>query len=282
MPQVIEFVTKNIRSGNYDDWNVVSLFGTPGSGTIPSGYYACDITLGVALCDDMSLWLAPMGGTVSSVKKIGYGRKNWTPILYAYPSQFYAYWPVGGGIYHYLGAGGNGPGSTAISASTVFSGCASSEADSSVESGPVSYTMYNRGSATVGSEPPSGYVKVNSNLRESGTNKENKTVWTWLSGAVSYGTPDNDDIWMPSQYIEITGLTKLFDYYPWERDISGNGSFYSLNRDGIDQTATGLLRYNGGYWDKVSNSYSDSVSDSDHGFRYNNGWKKSPESGLGI
>lgn len=282
MPKVIEFITKKLQSGDYNDSFTESLFGTPGSGTKPSGYYACDITLGVALCDDFSLWLAPMGGTVSAHYKVGENRRNWTPILYSYPQQFYAYWPVGGHITHYLGSGGSGPGGTVVEASTVFSGCSSSWA-SDEASGPVSYTMYDRGRAAVGQEPPSGYVKVLSNLRENNnSNPKSRTVWTWLSGAVSYGAPDNDDIWMPSKYIEITGLTKLFDYYPWERDVSGNGSFYSLNRDGSTQDATGLHRFNGNNWTRVINNYASGISDDDHGFRYNNGWKKSPESGLGV
>ena len=280
MPKVIEFITKQISSGDYNDSHAVSLFGTPGKGSIPSGYYLCDITLGVALCEDFSLWLAPMGGTVSSSNKTGSGRKDWTPILYAYPEQFYAFWAVNEGIKHYLGAGSDNPGSTQIYAHTVFEGCSSSWADGN-NPGAVSYTMYNRGSATVGQEPPSGYVKVNSNIKETGSSPTTKTVWTWLSGAVSYGIPNNDSIWLPSQRIEISGLTKIFNYYPWARDLSGNGSFYSLNRDGADQDNTGLHRFDGSKWTRVTNAYGN-ASDDDHGFRYDNGWKKSPESGLGV
>lgn len=282
MSAVLEFVTKTIQSGDYNNSSTVSLFGTPGSGGIIAGYYECNIVLGVALCEDMSLWLAPMGGTVAAHYKVGVNRRKWTPILYAYPEQFYAYWAVESpGVVHYLGPGQNSPGETHIYASTVFSGCESSSQEGE-DPGPVSYTMYNYGAATVGQEPPAGYVQVNANLKEQGINPTSHTVWTWLSGAVSYGTPDTDDVWMPSQKIEIEGLTKLFDYYPWARDINSNGVFYSLNRDGSSQDSTGLHRYDSSNWTRVLNTYSDDITEDDHGFRYNNGWKKSPESGEGI
>lgn len=278
MAKVVAYAKSSINSGDYNDSDTVSLFGTPGKQGISAGYYRCDIDLHLALCDDMSLWIAPAGGTVAAGHKRGSNRANWTPILYAYPDQFYAYFPVGGHITHYLGA--EPPGGTVIDAATVFSGFESSTSSGGTE-GSVSYTMYSYGAATVGQEPPSGYVKVNSNITTSGSDSSSRTAWTWLSGVVSYGSPDTDPIWMPSQKVSISSneiLDLIFDYYPWQRRISD--IWYSLNRNGSSSTSAGLFRRIDGSYSKCTNVNGDASKS--HGFRYNNGWQVSPKSGQGA
>ena len=71
------------------------------------------------------------------------------------------------------------------------------------------------------------------------------------------------------------------DYYPWERYI--DSTWKSLNRDGGPsfQQNTGLFRHDGTVWKPISNSYADDLINQ-HGFRYNDGWKKSPKSGQGA
>lgn len=280
MTKVLAFADKNIIDGDYNSSSTVSIFGTPGSGTMIRGYYYCNIAIGMAICEEsdksLSLYLAPRGGTISAGTKIGSNRADWTPILYSYPDQFYAYWPVGGGLSHYLGAAP--PGGEHIYADTVFSGAVSSTSSGGT-SGSVSYTIPTANQCIIGQEPPSGWVKVNAWTTTSGTDPVTRSAWVWLSGAVSYGTPTNDDVWMSSTKIQIDSteiLDILFDYFPWERRISG--TWYSLNREGPRSTTAGLFRLNG-TWTPCTNQQSGS---NNHGFRYNNGWQRSPKSGQGA
>lgn len=283
MPNVIAYAKQRLSGGDYNDSSdgSTALFGTPGSGSNVTGYYAHDIWVHMALCDDMSLWMAPGGGTVSAGTKIGSNKENWTPMLFAYPQQFYTWFEIGVAYpRHYLGSSPDDSHGI-ITASQVFSGCADSWSDGE-RTGPVSYTMYDRGAATVGQPVPSSYSKVNANISQQGSDQVTRTAWTWLSGVVSYGAPDNTTLWTRSVKVQISAteiLDRIFEYYPWERRIAGK--WMSLNRGGGNSRSYGLFRKVGGLWRPVTNY--EGASGDNRGFRRINGsWVKSPKSGEGA
>lgn len=284
MPKVAAYARQHLAGGNYNDSadGETALFGTPGSGSNVTGFYAHDIYVHMALCDDMSLWMAPGGGTVSAGTKIGSNRESWTPMLFAYPDRFYTWFAIGSASpTHYLGSSPDDS-HGAVSASQVFSGCESSWSDGN-RTGPVSYTMYDRGTAIVGQDVPSGYLRVNANILESGSDPVTRSAWTWLSGVVSYGAPDNTTLWTRSVKVQISAteiLDRIFEYYPWERKIVGR--WMSLNRDGSRSTTAGLFRRINGIWSPCTNDESGDMS-RQHGLRrISRNWAKSPKSGEGA
>lgn len=131
-----------------------------------------------------------------------------------------------------------------------------------------------------------GWHRVANNIDQLSHNADWSQVYLYCAGLIDYNATPTDSISIAAARVTLTKPSQdapwvddWIDYYPWERMISGE--FYSLNRDGgpSQQTATGLFRKVSGVYRPVGNTDS---GDDDHGFRYNNGWKKSPKSGKGA
>lgn len=269
MPKVISAAVVNIQSGDYNNSDWPGIFGTPGTGGVSAGYYYCNINMNCAITEDWSLYMSVNQGSVSAHSKRGPGRADWTPHLYAYPVQFYAYWPVGEDhATHYQGTGPYNGADPHIYASTVFEGKASYEG--SGNPGPTKYNLVGHPEAVVGFEPPDGMVKVNGEVF---IHPGDAHAQVWLSGVVSYeGIPNTDGIWMPSILVTLDGLIIPAKYYPWARF---DGGWQSLNRDGAEQDATGLHRMQGG-WQRETNSQN--FTDEQHVHRRGAfTWAQSPE-----
>lgn len=269
MASVIAYSKQLVSSGVYDDsatnYKTPGIFGSPGSGSQSHGYYRCDIYLHMALMDDGTLWMAPGGGTVSSAEKVGDNRDNWTPCLYASPNNFEVYVPQSSTAFTVVL-------DPSTNSTLIFDGCVSSN-KSGGSTGPVSYTIADAGSVSVGaSSLPSAYKKVTPKITNSG---DTKKAEIYVCGVVKYvSPPNNDSARMPSVLLTITGqeiIDKLFDYYPWGRHnnteyISCNAAGHSLKRYTSATTTT-----------DVKNTYGTGTN---KGQRYNgSSWVKSPITG---
>ena len=150
-----------------------------------------------------------------------------------------------------------------------------------------SATNVNKGDeATYSSMRSKGYSYIDILTEENATWNEDPEGYygvLYVTGLCLFNSSEvgNDVGWTTPAPVKIYGLQEVLDYYPWERH---NGqTWVSLNRDGgpRSQQNTGLFRHDGTKWQPVSNSES-SDPDKQHGFRYNNGWQKSPKSGQGA
>lgn len=107
----------------------------------------------------------------------------------------------------------------------------------------------------------------------------NGNLVIWLGGCSTYNV--DKPVYPYSKPISFYANPPLRDqilkYFPWERRISN--VWYSLNREGSTSTSAGLFRIRNGAWSPVTNI---ETGNDDHGFRYNNGWQKSPKSGQGA
>lgn len=118
---------------------------------------------------------------------------------------------------------------------------------------------------------------------EWGTGEASRTGYVYFGGMCLFNSSQAQDTayWTNAAKVPITALRDFMDYYPWERRIGNN--WESLNRDGGPsvQQATGLFRRDNTKWNPVSNTEANDAT-KQHGFRYNNGWQKSPKSGQGA
>lgn len=122
-----------------------------------------------------------------------------------------------------------------------------------------------------------GYIKI---LSLSNWPINNQRITLYALGMVLSNMPTtvNEINTLNAYPLTIDVPAKLLKYYPWERRI--NNIWYSLNRNGYDSTESGLFRRENGKWAPVLNS--GIASEEQNGFRYKNGWVKSPKSGTGA
>lgn len=121
-------------------------------------------------------------------------------------------------------------------------------------------------------------VKIADSISGVTHSSDGKSITLYFAGGITIGDSVTEEAVVDAIAITFTSdenpdIPKLFDYYPWNRRLSG--AWASLNRDGSSQTSTGLFRRESGSWAPVLNN-----GDA-NGMRYDgSSWAKSPE-GLG-
>lgn len=117
------------------------------------------------------------------------------------------------------------------------------------------------------------YVRIANNISELIGDGENVKVF--IGGLVDYQATPTGNVTINAMDLNFeadNGFDEFLDYYPWERKI--NGTWKSLNRS---ESGAGLYRKVSGSWVGLKNG-----GETNHGFRYNNGWQVSPKSGQGA
>lgn len=125
-----------------------------------------------------------------------------------------------------------------------------------------------------------GYVEVEP-VKQWSWSSDKTTAYYYVAGVIftDSGNTINDTSVSHSRQISITkdDIAQLFEYFPWERRISDE--WWSLNRS---VPGAGLYRMRNNSWGEAKNQFSSEITSKDHGFVYNNGWKKSPLTGKGA
>lgn len=139
------------------------------------------------------------------------------------------------------------------------------------------YSWLSGGSST-------GWKRIANSINELEHNQANTEIYIYVGGLIDYSSTPTTNISIQAKRVTLIssgtpGIPSLFDYYPWERHLNNN--WMSLNREGGQSTTAGLFRKKNGSWTSCTNRV-ESNTNNDHGFRYNNGWQKSPKSGQGA
>lgn len=113
------------------------------------------------------------------------------------------------------------------------------------------------------------------------TDETSKTAYLYFSGIALFNSSGTTDSGPASAYrVEITALREFLKYYPWQRRI--DGKWYSLNRNGGNQTATGLFKRASSAWQPETNEHDETSADN-HGYmRASGAWVRSEKTGEGA
>lgn len=262
-------VTTNWSCGALGDKHGTGCVGVAGTG-LPSAYYYAHGTIQVRQNDDGSIDINASSLTVeqtaiSNAKPDGSwgGDSWWFHGLYISRYSFTLY------------DGPNGP-------SGYGSGV------QAWSDGKISHQGYGTGNASshyswLSSGGSNGWQRIANSINELESNASHTELYLYAGGLIDYSSTPTSSISIQAARItlhssEDPGIPVLFDYYPWERRIGG--SWMSLNRDGGMSTTCGLFRKESNAWDPVLNSMG--TGGKANGFRYNNGWQKSPKTGQGA
>lgn len=258
-------------SGSLGGKHTPSCVGVAGEG-LPSAYYYCSGTFDLRLNGDGSIdvscpsFVCKQSG-ISNVGLDGSFGTDWTfHGLYVNKTSFTLYDSP-------LGPSGYGAGVKVYSNGTVVHNHNQSAS---------SHDSWLSGATST------GWQRLANSINELAHNADWSQVYLYCAGLIDFDATPTTSISIsaaqivlekPTNQPDVPWVDEWIDYYPWERIISGE--YYSLNRDGgpSQQTATGLFRMVSNAYRPVSNTDS---NDDNHGFRYNNGWQKSPKSGKGA
>lgn len=245
-----------------------SCVGVAGEG-LPSAFYYVHGKLTIEVDDDGAVWLNQTSLTVeqndiSNVGGGGWGADTWTfHGLYISKDQFTLYDGPGG-------PSGYGEGVQVWSSGHISHDMAGL---------PTShYSWLSSGSSN-------GRKKIANSIQDlikhGNVNEDYTEIYFYAGGLIDFSSTPTTSISVKAAKIVLTSedgfIADLFDYFPWQRRLSSK--WYSLDRDGTSQNVTGLYRKVNSSWRKCTNTLSSGTSN-DHGFVYNNGWQKSPRSGL--
>lgn len=255
------------------------MIGAPGSTRFEAVGFNVNINVWVCIMDNGDTYLAPNGGTVYyNLQDLSYAYNPWNLYVYGYQHDFKGTASTEGIWFNNATTGAsisnsevkdfiNEPNGVILTGS---SGSANASCSITTTTPP------SVGSASV----PSGFTKVAPIANWS--KKQNGNLYYYILGWVdtrSYSAGTQEAIAMSSQEIIITrdDIPELFEFFPWERRMLN--TWYSLNREGPDSTNAGLYRKTSGSWSPLKNKYSGTPN---HGFRYSNGWQRSPKTGTGA
>lgn len=264
-------ITVPIASGVYGNSNAVSCVATAAyssTGRLSHSYYRVDAVAEFVINDDLTATLRIVSGTggqsgmSNATSSGGQGAPFFFNGMYAYPSEF----------------------NTTINSSGVSmpEGVLKISGDTLItDDWSSGTTSHHNQSFNI---PAGSQVNIGSILNLKHSN-DFETYYFYVSGPVTFDSPVTDPVTYPAYEIAMSRngnpwFSDFLKYYPWERMISSE--WYSLNRSGGPsvQTNDGLFRKENGIWQPV---YNENASTGEaNGFRYNNGWKKSPKSGKGA
>lgn len=243
--------------------------GVAGAG-LPSAFYATNGNISVRMDDDGSIWINETSLTVqqdaiSNANTDGsWGGDSW---------WFHGLYVSTRGFTLVDGPGGpSGYGSGVL----AYNGGKISHDGYGTGNASSHYSWLSGGSST-------GWQKIANSVDELEHSADNTVIYLYAGGLIDYNSTPTTSISISAARIALNaptpGFTQFFDYYPWERRMSND--WKSLNREGGKSTTAGLFRRSSGVWNPCTNTTS-SDNSKNHGFRYNNGWQKSPKSGTGA
>lgn len=265
-------VSTSWSSGSWDKHSAACV-GVAGTG-LPSAYYYTHGNLNIRQNDDGSIdiqqtSLSVEQNNISDANTDGgWGSDTWTfHGLYINKTAFTLY------------DGPSGPSGYGAGVQVWSSGHISHQGYGSESSDPTShYSWLSSGSS-------SGWKRIANSVEELDHNSAQTEIYLYAGGIIDYASSPTSSISIPSQRIVLRasgepGIPELFKYYPWQRRI--NNIWYSLNRSGGSQRVIGLFRRLNNEYQPCTNKVGSTITADDHGFRYNNGWQKSPKSGEGA
>lgn len=249
------------------------MIGTASSPGLDPVRWGGSISWYVCILEDGSTYMKFAGGSTNTKSGLTIRTYYWPVVPVLGYSDFNVYWNSGESKWDYHVSG---------SSTMDFGERGTMNIDGTSASWNVSYgaTFQEGNDVTHDQLIADGYKKT-MNFEDWPNTNIGITMYALAAVLSNMPTTVNDNCTLTAHplVIDANSNPKLFKYYPWERKI--NGEWWSLNRNGGQSTTAGLFRKVNGVWTPCTNR---TVADTsqDHGFRYNNGWKKSPKSGKGA